>query len=219
VVPLSPPVLNTPFNEDTIQIKFPQFTWLPPTPANIFSNLSYKFNLVVVTPGQSPVDAVQQNIPVYIDNNCMDAYLNYPSSGLALDTSKQYAWQVIAQNNLIPAAQSEVWTFRVTDHGLVKTLSSGSYILLKSNDFTSGVYTVEGNTIGVKFYSYDKAHDAEIIFRQANGNVVKTVKQKIVYGNNYISSFLNSSFQKGQLYFVEITDLQHRKYSASFNIK
>lgn len=218
VVPLSPPVLNMPFNEDTIQIKYPQFTWLPPTPVNIFSNLSYKFNLVVVAPGQSPVDALQQNIPVYVDNDCIDVYLNYPSSGTALDTGKQYAWQITAQNNLIAAAQSEVWTFRVADSSLVKKPFVNSYVLLRNN-FSNAVYTVEGQIINIKYYSFDNVHDAEMKFISVDGHVIKTIKQKIVYGNNYFNLPLNSSFKKGQVYSVEIKDLNNSKYAASFIIK
>jgi len=219
VLPLSPPLLNTPFNEDTLQTKFPQFTWLPPTPLNLFSNLSYQFNLVEVQPGQNPLDAVQQNIPVYTNYNSTDLFINYPSSGLALDTGRQYAWQIIAQNNLQPVSQSDVWVFRINNRGPVTTPSPGNYILLTHNEAAAGTYTVDNGYISIKYYSFDKAHEADIIIRQANGTVIKTIKQTLVYGNNYLTYPLSNALQKGQLYFIEVTDLQHKKYSASFTIK
>lgn len=131
VEPVSPPVLNTPFNQQPIHNFFPQFTWIPPTPLEIFSNLNYDFTLVEVGDGQSAADAMQQNLPVYT-TNVTDAYFNYPVSGNSLDTGKIYAWQVTAKNNSEFAAQSDIWTFSITDTGLINTNSNfSSYTKLK----------------------------------------------------------------------------------------
>src|SRR6186713_935075 len=46
VDPLSPPLLNTPADEGSLYTSYPQFTWLPPTPIGLFSDLSY--DLIVV---------------------------------------------------------------------------------------------------------------------------------------------------------------------------
>jgi hypothetical protein len=50
---------------------------------------------------------------VYSAGFVKDLYSNYPSSYRALDTAHLYAWRIIALNNGLPAAMSDIWTFRV----------------------------------------------------------------------------------------------------------
>ena len=114
IEPVSPPILNIPFNKQIIRNPYPQFSWTPPTPLEIFSNLNYDFVLVEVGEEQSPADAIQQNLPIY-SMNTNDIFLNYPSSSLNLDTGKTYAWQITAKNDEQFAAQSEIWTFSLSD--------------------------------------------------------------------------------------------------------
>lgn len=114
VDPLSPPLLNTPADEGRQYTFYPQFTWLPPTPIGLFNDLSYDLVVVEVLPGQGKADAIQQNIPVYSAGFVKNLYMNYPSSYRALDTSRLYAWRIIALNNGSPAAMSDIWTFRIT---------------------------------------------------------------------------------------------------------
>lgn len=219
VSPLSPPVLNMPFNEDTIQVKYPQFTWLPPTPLNIFSRLTYKFKLVEVAAGQNAADAVQQNIPVYVDNDCLDIYLNYPSSGLPLDTGKLYAWQVISQNNLLPSAQSEVWVFQVGDKHNALRPATNSYLLLDNNGINRQSHTVTGGVIAIKYHSYDNEHQADIKVAGAGGEVLQTFSRVITYGDNYLQLPLRSSLKKDHLYTIQVADINGNKYTATFVIK
>jgi hypothetical protein len=114
VDPLSPPLLNTPSDEGQTYTAWPQFTWLPPTPPGIFNDLRYDLVLVEVMPGQGKADAIEQNIPVYTGGFIRNLYLNYPSSYRSLDTSKLYAWRIVALSNSQPVAMSDIWTFRVT---------------------------------------------------------------------------------------------------------
>lgn len=113
VDPLSPPLLNTPADESRSYTPYPQFTWLPPAPQGIFNDLSYDLIVVEVLPGQGKADAIQQNIPVYSAGFVKNLYMNYPSSYKAMDTGRLYAWRIIALNNSLPAAMSDIWTFRV----------------------------------------------------------------------------------------------------------
>lgn len=113
VDPLSPPLLNTPADEGSVTTAWPQFTWLPPTPVGLFGNLSYDLVLVEVLQGQGKADAIEENIPVYSGGLIRNLYLNYASSYAALDTGRLYAWRIVAMNNGLPAAMSDIWTFRV----------------------------------------------------------------------------------------------------------
>jgi hypothetical protein len=117
VDPLSPPLLNTPSDEGSIYTSYPQFTWLPPTPAKLFNDLSYTLIVVEVLPGQGKADAIQQNIPVYSAGFVRNLYQNFPTSYKSLDTGKLYAWRIVATNNGQAAAMSDVWTFRVVKPG------------------------------------------------------------------------------------------------------
>jgi len=114
VDPLSPPLLNTPADEGRLYTTYPQFTWLPPAPVQLFNDLSYDLIVVEVLPGQGKADAIQQNIPVYSAGFVKNLYTNYPSSYKALDTGRLYAWRIVALNNGMPATMSDIWTFRVT---------------------------------------------------------------------------------------------------------
>ena len=96
VDPLSPPLLNTPADEGLLYTPYPQFTWLPPAPVGLFNDLSYDLVVVEVLPGQGKADAIQQNIPVYSAGFVKNLYMNYPSSYRSLDTSRLYAWRIIA---------------------------------------------------------------------------------------------------------------------------
>jgi hypothetical protein len=218
IEPLSPPVLNMPGDEDTLLTVFPQFSWLPPSPVNLFSNLSYRFNLVQIQPGQTAAEAVQQNLPLYTNQNISDNFINYPASMPALDTGKQYAWQVVAQNNMQLAAQSEVWTFRVQGGSPTQKTTATSFILLKAPGEMGGVYTAADNMVGVKYYSYEKEHYTDILFLGADKQPVKTEHVRIQYGDNYLSFNLGNSFKKGQLYYVQLTTIENTKYTAAFRI-
>ena len=219
VAALSPPILNIPADESVVQTFTPQFSWLPPTPLNLFPNLSYRFNLVQVMPGQNPLDAVQQNVPVYANYNCADLFINYPAAGMALDTGKVYAWQVIAQNNLKPSEHSEVWTFKLTSPAIKISSTNSAYITLKKNFQQEGIYSVDNGNLSIRLYSFDKPHVAELRFKSSERQIIKTVKQNINYGDNFLNYPLDNTFKKGQLYIVEITSLNNTIYTASFRLK
>lgn len=159
VEPVSPPILNTPFNQEVIYNPFPQFTWIPPAPLEIFSYLNYDFILVEVQDGQNYADAIEQNLPVYAAN-LPDAFLNYPASAISLDTGKTYAWRVIAKNNQQYAAQSEIWTFSVKDTGWFYRQSLSAYTKLKRTLDASMSVSVKN----LQVYYENDASDSSIVY-------------------------------------------------------
>ena len=68
VQPLSPPQLNTPADTSTLEITYPQFSWLPAMPVSLFSNLSYDMLLVEVLPAASVVCNVWISSRPFCDN-------------------------------------------------------------------------------------------------------------------------------------------------------
>ena len=220
VQPLSPPQLNSPADTSMVATAYPQFSWLPPTPINLFSNLSYEMMLVEVLPDQGPYQAIQQNIPVYNISHLKDPVNLYPASGTPLDTGRLYAWRILALNDEQFIAQSEVWTFRLATP--VKTplmVPGGHYMSMRpGNEPSAGVHVLTSDTIGCKFYSFEKDHPAMVNFYGADGKLVKATQEKIVYGDNFLVYVLSRDFEKGKVYRVEIADSKKNIYTASFSL-
>lgn len=112
IEPLSPPQLIVPEDEAAIDsTAFPQFSWIPPAPLNIFNDLKYDLNIVQVNAGQTATDAIQLNIPLLFQQDLSATSMVYPMYAPALQTGVQYAWQVKAKNNGTPVSSSETWVF------------------------------------------------------------------------------------------------------------
>jgi hypothetical protein len=219
VQPLSPPQLTMPVDSATIQNPWPQFSWLPPAPVTLFNDLNYDLLVTEVRPDQSAGAAIQENLPVYNVRRLTTMVNNYPSSNKTLDTGKVYAWRVIAKNGETFAAQSEVWTFSITqDKPKVLTPANGVYLELKNSNAFTGTAVIPDNILGIRHYSYDRNHEAVIKFLNEKGEVVEEVKRTIEYGNNFIVFRLDHSFKKDITYSIEITDLQMSRYRASFRM-
>lgn len=217
--PLSPPLLNTPADKSILQTPYPQFSWTPPTPPQMFDNLNYEITVAEIQEGQSPADAVRYNTPTYVKTNSKQPFETYPSSYSKLDTGKTYAWQVIARNGFNYAATTEVWTFGFSKDSAKLQNTGTSYILLKSNRDEAGVNYIEGNNLFIKYYSFDKAQETTVRFLNMQGRVIRLQKQKLIYGDNFIRFALNRQFKQGQVYRIEITDQQNKIHTATFSIK
>ena len=118
---LSPPLLNLPQDSSILQVQYPQFVWLPPTPVTVFPDLQYDFILSEVLNKQSSQEAIQRNMPVYSSAGLKQNSLVYPASFPMLDTGKYYAWQIIAKNGTSYGAKSEVWVFKIGQTVPIKT--------------------------------------------------------------------------------------------------
>ncbi len=216
--PLSPPILNSPSDKSELSITYPQLSWTPPAPIDMFDNLNYDVAVAEVMQGQSPTEAILYNTPVYVKSYIKTPYENYPSSYSRLEPGKTYAWQVIAKNGLSYSAATEVWTFNIKKDSILNGTANDTYILLKVNNNESGVNYVSGKGINVKYYSFEKEHETTVRFLNAEGKLLLSKKQKIIYGDNFFQFNLNNRFQSRQVYFIEITDQQNNKHTASFSI-
>ena len=220
ISPLSPPLLNTPLDKSVLQTKYPQFSWIPPTPTELFSNLSYDISVVEVMEGQSATEAIFNNVPVYANSNIRNTFESLPSSYSSFETGKNYAWQVTAKNGFNYSGQTEVWTFKLQATDSVKTTTTTSaYILLKDKDDHAGVNYINDKNLFIKYYSYSKEYEAEVKLRDADGKVLQELTQKISYGDNFLLFKLNRHFQEGKVYMIEITDLQSKVHSVQFSIR
>lgn len=215
--PLSPPLLNTPSDKSEVETPYPQFTWLPPAPMDMFSNLNYELLVTEVLPGQSSTEAIQQNTPLYSNSNLFQTYESYPSSFSGLDTGKLYAWQVVAKNGLHYAAKTEVWTFKVKKESLIPKPIYGNYILL-SNEM-GGIYPIIENQLHIKYISKDQHFETNIIFLdESSGKEIKRKWQKIDPGDNFFDLEIGREFHQGKVYKIIITDQFKKQHSLRFSI-
>jgi hypothetical protein len=220
VDPLSPPLLNTPADEGSLYTAYPQFTWLPPTPPGLFSDLSYDLILVEVLAGQGKADAIQQNIPVYSAGFIKNLYMNYPSSYRALDTARLYAWRIVALNNGQPTAMSDIWTFRVTvppKPGL-KSRSS-AYISLKRGLDPSIASSGETLKLSYDNDAADTIVGYTITSLQEPGNpILQQGRLPLRKGNNLLQVSLQTSagYAESKVYQFRLVNGRNESWTVKF---
>ncbi|OQP52822.1 hypothetical protein A4H97_24290 [Niastella yeongjuensis] len=225
IEPISPPQLIQPADSDQVITRRPFFTWLPPTPYNSFSNLLYDWVLVEVQPTQSAADAIQQNVPVYLQSNLSFTSLQYPLSMQELDTGKNYAWRVTAKNNVSPIANSEVWSFKIqqfitdTFHAAYKGYyaqmrreQDASYVI--SGDNLRFLYLHEINTPTVQVKITD-------ISMPAHQDVeLDSTTQGVKYGLNYLNLDLgNNGLVNRHMYLLTIINERNENWFLKFEYR
>ena len=218
VDPLSPPQLSFPQDSTRLSIQPTQFTWIPPTPALMFEDLSYDIVFAEILPGQKPVEAIEQNASYYTEHSVRSNILNYAGSYRSFDKEKWYAWQVVAMDRNGYAAKSEVWVFKMDSVAAeAATLKSKSYLKLKQYDIGIGI--AEKSKLRIDYYSFDLEYDGEIIISDLAGKEIEKSRQKIFYGQNLMTITINTSkYKEDQLYKVSITDKSGSSFSTFFKV-
>ncbi|MBO9634004.1 MAG: hypothetical protein J7578_12890 [Chitinophagaceae bacterium] len=225
IEPLSPPSLVMPANEDHVETTRPLFTWLPPMPAQLFNTLRFDLTLVEVYPTQAPADAVQQNVPVTMQGNIPVTSFQYPQSMPELDSSKTYAWRVVARNGVMPVANSEIWTFKVrrfaTDSSV--SLSRGYFSKLRREDDAS--YVITGDNVR---FSYEHETSDTLVnmkLTDISGATRKVVSLedpllKVRYGQNLMTLDLEKyGLTNMHIYLFELTNARKEKWYLKFEYR
>jgi hypothetical protein len=225
IEPLSPPMLVMPANNDYAESNRPFFTWLPPSPYQLFNNLRFDFALVEVFPTQSPADAVQQNIPVAAQGNIIFNSYQYPMNLPELDSSKTYAWRVVAKNGILPVANSEVWTFKIKQYEADSSrfLSRGYYTSMRREDDAS--YIISGDLL--KFSYLHEYGDSSVNIRLSD---ITTATRKLIafdksdmevqYGQNQLTMDLQSiHLTSKHLYLLELINSRQEKWYLKFEYR
>ncbi|HEY4062669.1 MAG TPA: hypothetical protein VGM30_12245 [Puia sp.] len=217
VEPLSPPLLTMPENDSSLTTPTPSFTWLPPAPLTMFSELTYDLLISEVYDGQSVTDAIQKNLPLQQAQGLTMPFLSFPLQGPQLEKGKTYAWQVIARDRQQYAAKSEVWSFKVPD--TVARVNTGNSIYLLMDGHSSGPGISDSDAVHVKFVSSVSAYQATILVKDDKGTVLRTLQLPIRQGDNYLDIPLTGSFQRKHTYGIQVQDGSGRSSSMSFTIK
>jgi hypothetical protein len=216
VEPVSPPLLNTPADQSIEESNLPQFSWLPPAPITIFNDLNYDMVMVELRDGQSAAEAIQQNIPVFRSMHNTNLFVNYPVSGVALDTAKRYAWTVTANNGNQFAAQTDVWTFRIKGvQPVVTTVEEEAYIQLR-RELDGTVISCSGN---LKFEYNNEAGDTtatyELVALEGQQEVAQSDILMLNPGVNLVSLPL-SNLNKGQSYLFRLQNSRQEYWQVKF---
>ncbi|MBO9730127.1 MAG: hypothetical protein J7623_15925 [Chitinophaga sp.] len=216
--PVSPPLLNSPAHQSELLTFLPQFTWLPPAPLNMFSDLNYEMILTEVHNGQSPEEAIQQNIPVLRVPRLKNIFVNYPSGAVQLDTANTYAWSVIARNGNLFAAQTEVWTFRVKGNGNSADREHGAYVQLRKELDGSVMNGSRSLQVGYNNETADSTIAYELISLDNSNKVVYSGKLAVRRGTNYLDVPLEKrrGLHTGQLYLFRLQNSREEYWQVKF---
>jgi hypothetical protein len=214
--PLSPPMLIFPADSSLLETLPNQFSWIPPTPEGMFDRLRYELMITEIKEGQKAEEALQVNIPFYNDGALFSNRMNYPASAIAFEKEKWYAWQVTARDDKAYAGKSEVWVFKITKEAKTVTPANDIYLLLQ--DEVKGTYQISSKNLHIKYFSYSSDDGAKVIFSDEKGNVIKTVPQKIVQGDNYFDFSLTHQFHVGKVYRVTVADKNNKRHTLTFSI-
>ena len=217
IEPLSPPVLTMPENDSVVTTLTPNFTWAPPAPTAMFTNLNYDFLLSEIYEGQSINDAIQKNLPLQQAQGLQQPFLTYPLQGPQLEKGKRYVWQIIAKDQQKFAVRSEAWTFRVGTKKVVPAVGNAVYLLM--DERSGSAATIEPGVLHIKYVSSVQAQQIPVVFKDENGTVITTVKQQIKQGDNFLDITLGNRFQHNRNYTVVITDSNGRTSALTFTIK
>ncbi|MBP6024928.1 hypothetical protein [Ferruginibacter sp.] len=226
VEPLNPPLLMIPEDLAVIDGQRPFFTWLPPAPMQMFNRLTYDFKLVEVRSRQSPEAALQQQLPLLYKTGVLTNNFAYPASAAHLDTGKNYAWQVIAVNNGVPLASSEIWTFRLKRP--VEDMPQGDdgqpYYKLQQGE-NSGYFVCNGS-LKIVYENRENETTASIRVFDITQKIKKEITttpiiQPLKNGENFISYDLsdNTSPVHKHLYLIELINSKGELWTARFEYR
>lgn len=214
--PLSPPLLIFPSDSSRLQTMPGQFSWTPPSPAGMFNRLHYEILITEVREGQNANEALQENIPFYNDGTLINNMINYPGTATSFEKGKWYAWQIVARDDRQYAGKSDVHVFTIEEDSNKIKLPADIYLSLEDN--AKGTYELTNRKINIKYFSFDKAHEAKIVFSDDKGEAIKTNKRKISQGQNYFEFQLGNRFNPNTIYTVTITDNQSKQHSLTFRL-
>lgn len=224
VEPLSPPILNLPENEDSIDYPLPIFSWLPPSPVNLFQNLTYDFNLVELFDNQSPIDAITDNYPLLLKQGITESQLQYSPVFPKLTPGKRYVWQVTANNNSLKVAKTEIWSLNIKPEAKPSgSFTPSTYIKLQQKENIP--FTVSAGSL--KFEYLNEINDTAISFsivnlsaNAATINGFASVVESVRLGQNFMEIVLDDQhFRRGNIYLLELTNSKNEKWAVKFMTK
>lgn len=218
--PLSPPMLNQPANKSEISTAYPQFSWIPPAPFEMFTSLTYDLLVTEVIEGQNPVEAIEMNAPVYYKTNLLQPFESYSSSFSKLDTGKIYAWQVIAKNGTNYSGKTEVWTFKLFNRSIEDIISLAPFIKLGAA--VTEISIAQQGVLKMELENNGQDSIAEFVVRNLNKeklskSYVFKMKIPVKPGQNFLTYDMN---RHGRLNASDVYEVEFvRKGTSSYYMR
>ncbi len=194
VLPPAPLNLIEPYNEEQICNKKPLLSWQPSIP--VVAGTMYELLLVEIKERQSPVEALNYNLPVVKQKGIMNPILLYPPSAKELTTGKRYAWQVTAYKDQTVINRSEVWEFKVDCKEETLAIQDDNGYRDIEDLFKGNYYVARGF---VKF-TINNSHEEQplkytiICVTDPYQKIKRLPKVKLLKGKNKISLDLSTNF-------------------------
>lgn len=215
--PTTPLFLINPANGDKTCNKRPVFTWQPPMP--LLPGTRFRILVVPVNEGQTPIEAISNNLPVINQNNLSVSMLLYPVHAPDLVKDRKYAWQVTAYNNKTIVTKSEIWIVKVECDEPEKEIQGDSYREIKSA--SDGSYYAAFKVLRFSFenpYSSGELNYSIQNISDPGKEIKKLPKLTMQTGFNKYELDLsnNRSFKSGGQYLLIITGKDGRKYELRF---
>ncbi len=219
IAPLSPPLLTTPSDKSNIETVYPQFTWMPPAPMQMFNPLLYDITVVEIEEGQSSKEAMEFNKPVYLNTNLQNASEKMPTSYQQLQKGKSYAWQIVARSGFACAATTEIWEFKIGQPSAINVIITQTpFIKMKKDNPDKGIAPD-----GILKLSYinETTEGTAIVQIIDLGNREKNIpgfKIKIQPGENLIQYDLKKlmPLQEGKVYEAQIINDRKERWVMQF---
>ncbi|MEP7377626.1 MAG: hypothetical protein ABI675_29750 [Chitinophagaceae bacterium] len=226
VEPVSPPQLIFPEDQGVLEFPQPVFSWLPPSPMNFFSLLSYDLRMVKLEGKQLPADAMQQNIALFAQQNIYTLSVPYPASLPVLDTGVVYAWQVVAKNNNKEIARSDVWSFSIKKFSPAadKLLRNGFFARLKNADGPVNYFLCSGK-LQVAYDNYTDDDSVYVAVNDLNNQRSKMSLDseylRLKRGLNFIEIDLKTknAFSNDHIFEFELVNSRGEKWIGRFYLK
>lgn len=213
VEPLSPPMLIFPADSSVWDKDPQQFSWVPPTPANLFSNLHYEIIITEINNNQRAPEAIQNNLPFFNQGNVYSNSIPYTSSSVSFAPNKWYAWQVIAKDNSNYVSKSEIWTFQVGDSLRSDNPVVIPYIKLEAR--AGEVSIVKKGQLRMEYFNYLADSSVKVwIYNEADRNEFEKLSKPVVLhvkpGQNFLQHNLGNRFKEGDSSIYEAMLLNSR---------
>lgn len=226
VEPLSPPQLIMPLDSEYVDFTRPFFAWSPPMPINLFNNLLYDMVLVEVQPTQSSADAIEQNIPVLTQQNISFTNMQYPLAMPELDSSKLYAWRIMAKNNTAPIANSEIWSFRVKQYEQDTARHAGAGYFARLSREENAAYIICNGVLRFEFPNETSNTTADIQITDVSNTrrsrlVLDSTRYKVRYGQNFMQIDLreNNGLIDKHIYLLELINAKKERWYLKFEYR
>ncbi len=210
-------------DKDTIDHRYPVFTWFYTQAPEGREEIRYNYVLVQLDPNQSALAGVTVNQPLLRINGISGFQLVYPFDAPELQYGKRYGWQLEKTINNVIFEKSEAWEFTLYR----EVLLPAKYALLNT-DYSATIYDVTDDGFFFKLPSrYPVSGNPKTRITDAHGNEMQVVfgqdkklsseeePEKTGRGFYYLQT---GSYPSGT-YSLIVTDPKGNVHNTRFRIK